>query len=41
VNARPQDAKWIFRWVEPIIPLDPGDMTVTMPGGTIVEVIED
>jgi hypothetical protein len=41
VNARPQDSKWIFRWSEPTISLDPGDMTVSMPGGTIVEVIED
>ncbi|OGO21181.1 MAG: hypothetical protein A2Z14_12270 [Chloroflexi bacterium RBG_16_48_8] len=41
VNARPQDAKWIFQWVEPMVPLDPGDVTVSMPGGTIVEVIED
>jgi hypothetical protein len=41
VNARPQDAKWIFRWVDPVISLDPGDITVSMPGGTIVEVIED
>ena len=41
VNARPQDAKWIFRWANPVVPLDPGDITVQMPGGTIVEVIED
>ncbi len=41
VNARPQDAKWIFRWVDPEVSLDPGDITVSMPGGTIVEVIED
>ncbi len=39
VNARPQDAKWIFRWVEPVVPYDPGDVTVSMPGGTIVEVV--
>jgi len=41
VNARPQDANWIFRWVNPEVSLDPGDVTVSMPGGTIVEVIED
>jgi hypothetical protein len=40
VNARPEDAKWVFRWVDPIVPYDPGDVTVSMPGGTIVEVIE-
>jgi lipoprotein-anchoring transpeptidase ErfK/SrfK len=40
VNARPEDAKWVFRWTNPIVPYDPGDMTVGMPGGTMVEVIE-
>jgi lipoprotein-anchoring transpeptidase ErfK/SrfK len=40
VNATPEDAKWIFRWLEPIVPYDPGDVTVSMPGGTVVEVIE-
>jgi hypothetical protein len=40
VNARPDDAKWIFRWLTPLVPYDPGDVTVTMPGGTIIEVVE-
>ena len=40
VNARPEDAKWIFRWVLPQVNYDPGDVTVSMPGGTIVEVVE-
>ena len=40
VNARPEDAKWVFRWTLPHVPYDPGDVTVGMPGGTIVEVIE-
>jgi lipoprotein-anchoring transpeptidase ErfK/SrfK len=40
VNARPEDAKWVFRWTSPIISQDPGDLTVSMPGGTIVEVVE-
>ncbi len=40
VNARPEDAKWVFRWVNPVVPYDPGDVTVTMPGGTIVEVVD-
>jgi hypothetical protein len=40
VNARPQDAQWIFRWTNPIVHYDPGDITVSMPGGTKVEVIE-
>ncbi|MBA4383740.1 MAG: hypothetical protein C0410_03315 [Anaerolinea sp.] len=40
VNAAPEDAKWIFRWANPIVPYDPGDLTIGMPGGTSVEVIE-
>ena len=40
VNARPEDAKWVFRWVNPVVPYDPGDVTVTMPGGTMVEVVD-
>ena len=41
VNARPDDARWIFRWTSPVVPYDPGDVTVSMPGGTLVEVVED
>ena len=40
VNARPEDARWVFRWTTPSVSLDPGDITVGMPGGTIVEVVE-
>ena len=40
VNAKPDDAKWVFRWTLPHVPFDPGDMTVSMPGGTMIEVIE-
>jgi len=40
VNASPDDAKWVFRWVEPQVPYDPGDITVQMPGGTHIRVIE-
>lgn len=40
VNARPEDAKWVSRWTQPIVPYDPGDVTVNLPGGTKVEVIE-
>jgi hypothetical protein len=39
VNARPEDAKWIFRWTQPVVQYNPGDATVTWPGGTKVEVI--
>ena len=40
VNALPEDSKWIFRWTTPHVAYNPGDVTVQMPGGTIVEVIE-
>lgn len=40
VNAKPADAKWVFRWVEPVVPYDPGDVTVGMPGGTKIQVVE-
>jgi hypothetical protein len=40
VNAQPEDAKWIFRWTQPIVPYEPGDVTVQMPGGTRVQVME-
>ena len=41
VNAKPDDAQWIFRWTLPEVPYDPGDVTVSMPGGTLIEVVED
>jgi lipoprotein-anchoring transpeptidase ErfK/SrfK len=40
VNASPEDAQWVFRWTQPVVAMDPGDVTVTWPGGTIVEVVE-
>lgn len=40
VNARPEDARWVFRWTMPIVSLDPGDVTVGMPGGTTVKIVE-
>lgn len=40
INAKPEDAKWIFRWTSPQITLDPGDLTVSMPGGTIIDIKE-
>lgn len=43
VNARPEDAKWVFRWTYPSVPYDPGDLyskdTDIEP--TRVKVIED
>ncbi len=40
VNCPPEDAKWIFRWTQPVVSYDPGDLTVSIPGGTIVKVVE-
>lgn len=40
VNARPEDARWVFRWTQPVVPYDPGDVVVQMPGGTPVEVVD-
>jgi lipoprotein-anchoring transpeptidase ErfK/SrfK len=40
VNARPEDARWVFRWSHPPVPYEPGDVQVPWPGGTIVEVVE-
>jgi lipoprotein-anchoring transpeptidase ErfK/SrfK len=40
VNARPEDAHWIFRWTTPHVTADPGDVTVEMPGGTKISVEE-
>jgi lipoprotein-anchoring transpeptidase ErfK/SrfK len=40
VNASPEDARWVFRWTQPVVPYDPGDVTVPLPGGTMIEVME-
>jgi hypothetical protein len=40
VNVLPEDAKWIFRWSLPQVPLDVADVTVQMPGGTKIKVEE-
>lgn len=36
VNASPEDARWIFRWSMPVVPYNPGDVSVGMPGGSHV-----
>lgn len=41
INVRPADAKWLFRWTDPIVAYRPGDLTVQWPNpGTrvIVEI---
>jgi len=40
VNARPEDAKWIFRWALPTVDYFPGDVNIIGPGGTVVDVKE-
>ncbi len=40
VNTNPEDSKWIFRWTTPSVVYYPGDLTVSMPGGTIVNVTD-
>jgi len=40
VNAKPDDAKWVFRWTLPDVPYDPGDVTISGKGSTKVIVVE-
>jgi lipoprotein-anchoring transpeptidase ErfK/SrfK len=40
VNLRPEDAKWVFRWTSPDVPLNPGDITISGMTATPIEVIE-
>ncbi len=41
VNCRPEDAKWVFRWSQPSVPLEPGDVTWQdwTKGSTHVQVV--
>ena len=42
VNCLPEDAKWVFRWVQPTVSYDPGTVDISLTGSdsTIIEVIE-
>jgi hypothetical protein len=40
VNVAPHDARWIFRWANPQVGYDPGDLTVTDFSGTRILVKE-
>ena len=40
LNVLPEDAKWIFRWTTPEASIDPYDVTILGPGGTLVDVVE-
>jgi hypothetical protein len=39
VNAAPDDAKWIFRWTQPVVPFDTGDNDVTVTGDPSTRII--
>ena len=42
VNARPEDAKWVWRWTEPAAPYDTGEVTIQgLNKSTKVEVIAE
>jgi len=36
VNVSPEDARWIFRWVNPAVAFETGDVTISGDGGTRV-----
>jgi hypothetical protein len=39
LNLRPDDAKWLFRWTQPTVPYQPGDVTVQWANrGTLVDI---
>lgn len=40
VNARPEDAKWVFRWTLPEVPYNLGDVTISGKGSSKVVVVE-
>ena len=40
VNVTPEDAKWIFRWTQPAVPFDTGDITIVGEGSSRVIVEE-
>jgi hypothetical protein len=40
VNARPDDAKWVFRWTLPEVPTDTGEISISGKGSTKVLVKE-
>ncbi|HKZ71217.1 MAG TPA: L,D-transpeptidase [Anaerolineales bacterium] len=38
LNCSPTAAKWLFRWTMPVVAYSPGNIEVTWPGGTRVEI---
>jgi lipoprotein-anchoring transpeptidase ErfK/SrfK len=41
VNAAPEDAKWVWRWTQPAVEYDPGDIIISIKGSTKVTVKEE
>ena len=41
VNCMPEDAKWVFRWSQPNVPLEPGDVTHQGMTGSTHVLVED
>lgn len=39
VNARPEDAKWLFRWTQPAVKYPEGDLFISGAGSTKVRVL--
>lgn len=40
VNVAPDDAKWIFRWTQPTVNYDPGEITITDFSATKIKIME-
>lgn len=40
INAKPEDAKWVWRWTSPHVPLVPGDKTIFDYSSTKIQVVE-
>jgi hypothetical protein len=43
INCLAEDARWVFRWTEPVVTLVPGQLDISQhwpPTGTVVEVVE-
>jgi len=41
VNCKPEDAKWIFRWSQPTVQLEPGEITHEGMTGSTHVIVED
>jgi hypothetical protein len=40
VNVKPEDARWVFRWTMPQVPVESGEITISGKGSTKVAVLE-